>query len=244
MDLNTQSLLYAICREYAKKIDKASAFIWLHYKMFPDGCDIKMINKYFEACDLPKYNPTYLKNDLRKSKGIIAGKTFGTYKPNRELIEKLDAQFCDLILKDETIISDDRIIPKILYEETRGYIECLCKQINASYEYNIYDGCAILMRRLLEILLIHSYEAIGKIGLIQEASGEYKGLSYIINYTLSNKPFSLAKESQELLDTFRQLGNFSAHKIQYNAKRKYIDDVKVVYRLTMEELLYISKMKK
>ena len=67
---------------------------------------------------------------------------------------------------------------------------------------------------------------------------------YIINYTLSNKPFSLAKESQELLDTFRQLGNFSAHKIQYNAKRKYIDDVKVVYRLTMEELLYISKMKK
>ena len=39
--------------------------------MFPDGCDIKMINKYFEACDLPKYNPTYLKNDLRKSKGII-----------------------------------------------------------------------------------------------------------------------------------------------------------------------------
>ena len=91
MDLNTQSLLYAICREYAKKIDKASAFIWLHYKMFPDGCDIKMINKYFEACDLPKYNPTYLKNDLRKSKGIIAGKTIGTYKPNRELIEKLDA---------------------------------------------------------------------------------------------------------------------------------------------------------
>lgn len=62
---------------------------------------------------MPKYNPTYLKNDLRKSKGIIAGKTIGTYKPNRELIEKLDAQFCDLILKDETIISDDRIIPKI-----------------------------------------------------------------------------------------------------------------------------------
>ena len=153
---------------------------------------------------------------------------------------------CWLYYKVERIVNQlgENNIPKILYEETRGYIECLCKQINASYEYNIYDGCAILMRRLLEILLIHSYEAIGKIGLIQEASGEYKGLSYIINYTLSNKPFSLAKESQELLDTFRQLGNFSAHKIQYNAKRKYIDDVKVVYRLTMEELLYISKMKK
>ena len=41
MDLNTQSLLYAICREYAKKIDKASAFIWLHYKMFPDGCEVE-----------------------------------------------------------------------------------------------------------------------------------------------------------------------------------------------------------
>lgn len=244
MELNTQSLLHAICHAYAKKIDRASAFIWLHFKVFPDDCDIKTINQYFENCDLPKYNPTYLKNDLRKTKNIIAGKTSGTYRPNRELIEKLDVQFCDLILKDETIISDDIIVPKILYEKTREYIECICKQINASYEYNIYDGCAILMRRLLEILLIHSYEAIGKIELMQEMNGEYKGLSYIINYTLSNKPFLLAKETQELLDTFRQLGNFSAHKIQYNAKRKYIDDVKVVYRLAIEELLYISKIKK
>lgn len=99
------------------------------------------------------------------------------------------------------------------------------------------------MRRLLEILLIHSYEANNKINEISENEG-YKNLSYIINYTVSTKPFKLSKEVMEILDDFRQIGNFSAHKIQYNSKRKDIDNVKLKYRLTIEELLYTSKIKK
>ena len=78
---------------------------------------------------------------------------------------------------------------------------------------------------------------------ISEGEG-YKNLSYIINYTNSTKPFRLSKEVIEILDDFRQIGNFSAHKIQYNSKRKDIDNVKLKYRLTIEELLYTSKIKK
>lgn len=45
-------------------------------------------------------------------------------------------------------------------------------------------------------------------------------------------------------DVFRQLGNFSAHKIQYNANRKDIDNVQLRYRVTIEDLLYAAGIKK
>lgn len=99
------------------------------------------------------------------------------------------------------------------------------------------------MRRLLEILLIHSYEAIGKLDDIKTDSG-FNNLSYIINSTLSNKLFNLHKDSEEIIDTFRVLGNFAAHKIQYTTKRKDIDNVKLRYRLLVQELLYISEILK
>ena len=65
-----------------------------------------------------------------------------------------------------------------------------------------------------------------------------------INSTLSNKPFNLHKDSEEIIDTFRVLGNFAAHKIQYTTKRKDIDNVKLRYRLLVQELLYISEILK
>ena len=38
---------------------------------------------------------------------------------------------------------------------------------------------------------------------------------------------NLHKDSEEIIDTFRVLGNFAAHKIQYTTKRKDIDNVKL-----------------
>lgn len=239
---NKNLILHNICELYSNKKDIAVAFVWLHYKLNEEVSDVKTINQYFEQSNLPKYNITYLKRDLAKSKAVIStGK--GSYKPSRDSIIKFDNEFSELFYKSEDVISCDSIIPESLYKDTRGYIISLSSQINASYENNIFDGCAVLMRRLLEILLIHTYETTKNITLIQDNDG-YRNLSYIINYTLSNKPFTLSKEVQALLDSFRELGNLSAHKIQYNAKRQYIDDVKNTYRLAIEELLYLSQIKK
>ena len=181
------------------------------------------------------------KEDLRKHRNILSIKG-GGYKPTRTLLLELDAEFNQFLLKTEEVVCEGLILPTSLYENTRGYIETLGKQINASYEHNIYDGCSVLMRRLLEILLIHSYEATGNITVIQDGDG-YKNLSVIINDIIQHKRFSLSKEVLSVLDRFRMLGNLSAHKIQYNAKKAYIDEVITLYRVAIEELLYISKIK-
>lgn len=149
------------------------------------------INSYFEQANLPKYNVTYLKEDLRKHRNILSIKG-GGYKPTRTLLLELDAEFNQFLLKTEEVVCEGLILPTSLYENTRGYIETLGKQINASYEHNIYDGCSVLMRRLLEILLIHSYEATGNITVIQDGDG-YKNLSVIINDIIQHKRFLFPK---------------------------------------------------
>lgn len=218
-------------------------FVWYHYITKETEISINEINNYFVENDLAKYNPSYLRDDLRKSKNITKGIQANYYKPHRNLINLLNSTFEFCLIKDENIETEDTILPNELIKNTRGYIENLGKQINGCYNNNLFDGCAVLMRRLLEILLIHSYEAVGKESLIMENDG-YRNLSYIINYLLSNKPIKLTKESSEVIDEFRQVGNFSAHRIQYNAKRKDIDNLKLKYRMTIEELLYQSKIKK
>jgi hypothetical protein len=236
-----RKLTELLLKENLPKKEVAAAFVWYHFVTHKTAASLTEINDYFVQNALPKYNLTYLKEALRVSKCIMKGEKPNTYQPVRKYQDDMSVRFPFVELKSEEIITDDVILPDSLISSTRGYIENLGKQINASYNYNIFDGCAVLMRRLLEILLIHSYDAAGRLSEISDGDG-LKNLSYIINYTISNKPFKLSKEANETLDDFRQLGNFSAHKIQYNAKRRDVDNVRLKYRMTIEELLYASKI--
>lgn len=232
-----------LINENAAKKSFATAFIWYYYFSNKKELSLSEVNNCFVDCDLPKYNPTYLKSDLRASKNVTKGSLPNTYKPVSKYSQEMSERFPFVGKKSEDVLTDDTILPESLMIQTRGYIENLSKQINASYNHNVFDGCAVLMRRLLEILLIHSYEAVNLESQIIENSG-FRNLSFIIKHTCSTKPFKLSKDSLEVLDSFRQIGNFSAHRIQYNAKRKDIDNIKLQYRMTIEELLYASKIKK
>jgi hypothetical protein len=55
---------------------------------------------------------------------------------------------------------------------------------------------------------------------------------------------SLSPATKACLDDFRIVGNFSAHKIYYNAKRADIKRVVLEYRAAIEELLYKAGLKK
>lgn len=242
MRSNKDSLLSAICNKYRLKSDLAIGFVWLHYKLHEtELCTIGQINQYFVDAHLSKCNSTRLKNALRKNKDILTERT--GYRPSRKLIETLNQEFNYLLQRPEVIECNDIILPFSLYSNTRGYIESLSKQINASYEYDIFDGCAVLMRRLMEILLIHTYEAKGLSDEIIEEKG-YKNLNLIIKDIVDKKRFNLPKQTKDSLNKIRELGNLSAHKIQYTTKKQYVDEVITEYRVIIEELLFLSNIKK
>jgi hypothetical protein len=149
----------------------------------------------------------------------------------------------DIFNEEKELEDKQSIIPEELYISSRTYVKLLAKQINASYENIIFDGCAVLMRRLLEILLIHSYEKLNIQNKIQNTDGSYKMLVDIVNSAKTDTVLSLSRNTKECLDDFRDIGNFAAHKIFYNTKKCDIDKIRINYRASIEELLYKSGLR-
>ncbi len=179
-----------------------------------------------------------IRQNLLKSSEFVKGTEKDHFKLNSKSFIKLEDQFKLSSSSSEEIETINSILPETLYINTRGFIEILSKQINASYENNLFDGCAVLMRRLLEVCLILAYQKLSIESSIQNPDGSYKMLDGIINDAITNSKLALSKDSKAVLHDFKELGNFSAHKIYYNCRKSEIELVARKYRATIEELLY------
>lgn len=146
-----------------------------------------------------------------------------------------------VMLDFETIKSNSEFIDENLFSSSPTYLKSLVKQINCSYANNLFDAVAVLIRRVFEILLIKTYL---KIGIEDEikTNGNYVMLEKIIDNAIQNKKLSLSRSRNDL-DSIRNIGNYSAHKLEYNANKNDIDKIKDKYRVIVEELLYKSGLK-
>ena len=134
----------------------------------------------------------------------------------------------------------DEVLPFDLYRNTRQNIERVADQINKSFYYGIYDGCAVLMRRLIEMLLILSFKENKIEADIRGSDDNYLNLSDIINKAVANRTLDLSKNAKEYLDPFREKGNLSAHNPFHNARKKDLELVQPKFRHLVEELFYKS----
>ena len=183
-----------------------------------------------------------IRKNLLKSSDFVKGSQKDHFKLNAKCLAKLEDEFKLGSTCSEEIETINSILPETLYNKTRGFIESLAKQINASFENNIFDGCAVIMRRLLEVCLILAYQKKGIESAIKNPDGSYKMLDGIINDATTNPKLSLSKDSKSVLHDFKELGNFSAHKIYYNCRKSEIELIARKYRATIEELLYKSDL--
>jgi hypothetical protein len=190
-----------------------------------------------------KPNLTRLRDHLKSSPDCLKGGSAESFRLHRNAIDRLAAEHPDLA-KNEDIVHQGSIIPESVFTPSRGYIESLCRQINSAFENNIFDGCAVLMRRLMEVLLIHSFEHAKSADEIKDGDGNFLMLERILDRVRSTTAFSLSRNSKETLEVFRKLGNFSAHKIQYSCRKDDIKKVAIDYRALVEELLYKSGVRK
>lgn len=132
----------------------------------------------------------------------------------------------------------DDILPFDLYKGTRQNIEKVADQINKSFYYGIYDGTAVLMRRLVEMLLILAFKEIGQEDTIRDSDGNYLQLSQIITQAIPNRTLDLTRNAKNYLGLFKEHGDLSAHNPFYNCRQKDILNVQHKYRSLIEELFY------
>lgn len=198
------------------------------------------VSSFIFALGFAKPNQSRLKNKIVKSKAFVKGSTKDTYRLAVKRLEQLRDAYPE-INEAEEIVSDDSILPEVLLQETRRpYLIKLAQQINASYENNLFDACSLMMRRLLEVLLIHAFENAGIDSVIKDDEGNYQNLKTLINKAISRPEINISGDVKKDIDKFRELGNLSAHRVKYNCRRDDIRTSKLEYRATIEELLYVS----
>jgi hypothetical protein len=202
------------------------------------------VEHWFASLNYSRPNRSRLKDKLFAAGICVYAADRSKMRLHAKTLARLDIELPELAETSEEIITSGSILPISLMKPTRGYIERLASQINASFENNIFDGCAVLMRRLLEILLIHTYASHKIESQIQITGDQYKELKLIIADAVQNSTIGLSRGTKEVLDEFRVLGNFSAHKLIYNCRREEIKKIAREYRATVEELLYKGDIKR
>src|SRR5580658_7568084 len=112
-------------------------------KSMQDEFTVEDIRKWF-VVDLNHSVPNLyrLRSNLTKSRDFVKGVGKESYKINSRVLAILEKEFDLGNGNDEEVVTLNSILPESLYNGTRGFIVSLAKQINASYENNIFDGCA------------------------------------------------------------------------------------------------------
>lgn len=169
---------------------------------------------------------------------------FATKSNWSQWTSQIDSWIDDIIGWDKpsnTPVPEETILPNDLFSKAPRFLVTIQQEINASYQYGLYDCTAIMMRRLTEILLIQAYR---KKGIESDIKNEdyYINLDGIIKNANTNTVLDLTASTKKNLKSIKEFGNLSAHRILFNCTQSDIDAIKMKFRTVIEELLYKAQI--
>lgn len=136
-----------------------------------------------------------------------------------------------------------KILPFSIVRNTRGYIERIANQANGAYEMGWYDACAVMIRRLIETLIIESFEKANISDKIKNDKGDFFYLKDLINACLNESSWNLGRTCKQALPRLKDIGDKSAHSRRFNAQRGDIDPLISDVRDVVQELVYLAGLK-
>lgn len=224
-------------------LERAIAFLW-YYRL---GQDFEERTPSELAGDLheegfPRPNVSRLKIGLSRSNFTTRGRRNESYQIDLRRLSDLNEKY-DGFFKVKKVSVAGSIIPDEWIEGTRRYLEQLVHQINGSYEYGFYDGCAAPCRRLMESLIIETYVVSKRSAAIKE-SGIFYRLDRLIAYITSDDSFNLGRNTPRTMRDVKQLGDTATHDRFYITTKQDVDDIKASFRRMINELLEMAKIKR
>jgi hypothetical protein len=140
----------------------------------------------------------------------------------------------------------EQVLPMSVVQGTRRlYLERIIQQANGCYEHHWYDGCAVMMRRFVETMIIEVYEAHGKAAEIKNANGDFIMLRDLLTKFLNDTTWNLQRETGKVLPEIKSLGDSSAHARRFIAIKDDVDKVlqRQRFRTAAEDLIHLAKLK-
>jgi hypothetical protein len=100
-----------------------------------------------------------------------------------------------------------------------------------------------MIRRLIETLIIESFENNNIAAAIKNSTGDFLYLSDLISKTLSEPSWNLSRNARQALPKLKDIGDKSAHSRRFNAVRNDIDKINQEIRVVVQELIYLAGLK-
>lgn len=182
----------------------------------------------------PNINVTRLKTKLRKTRNVSFQASGNLHIPASNMTE-FDREYLQFLEIPPPQI-EDTILQNADFVEARQYIQEIVRQINGSFQFKLFDGCAVMMRRLAEVLIIDAYISKNEDNQIRDGDGNLKMMNGLIKSLTSGRTFKLSRNAPKYLDDVKTLGDNAAHSRNYITKSKDIEDFAQRYRMLIEEL--------
>jgi hypothetical protein len=132
----------------------------------------------------------------------------------------------------------NELFPLALIAKTnRGYLLTITRQMNGCMREGWYDACAVMMRRLIELVIIEAYEHQSIEAKIKDGAGNYFQLTALIDAALSEPAFKLSRNAKSALPKLRNVGHRSAHGRHFTAQQSDIEKAEDGARVVVEEFL-------
>lgn len=240
---NPLAFLKSIDSNLTKTHDRALAVIWFVGQASDMGITASEICRIIEAAGHPGQNVTRLAKSLAEDKKRVGRVPGGdAWRVHPKAIAELDALYANKIGIKKASKPSDTVLAREMFANTRGYIEKVIYQINASYDAGLFDCCAVMCRRLLETLIIETYETAKTEDKIKNSDGHFFMFADLLRVLLADKNFNVSRNAQKGLKDFKALGDQSAHNRRFNARQDDIDRVRDGIRTASEELLHLAKL--
>lgn len=240
--MTSSEFLRQIERDGLKMLDRAIALLWWEGLSDPtNGLDASQVCLELERAGHAKQNATRMAAALKTHPGTIkAGE--GIWRLHQRTRRELDAQYGSAVEPVGGVVIDS-VLPRILFSNTRAYIERVVDQINKSYDTRLWDCCTVMCRRLLETLIIETYEKLGRADEIKGGDSYFMMLNGLISFLERDSSMNLGRNAAKGLKDFKQLGDLSAHNRRFNACQNDIDRVRDGLRIASEELLHLAGLR-
>jgi hypothetical protein len=237
------AFLQAVDNPKMTAADRAVAALWFASVQQNTGLEPNRICDLIQDAGHPAQNRSRLVAKLAADKKRVSrvpgSKAFRLHPRAKADLDQLYTSFLTVRPK---VSPSDSVLPHSLFHGTRGYIEKVVSQINASFDLGLFDCCAVMCRRLLETLIIEVYEASNRSEAIKRSDGHFHMFSDLMEVLLTDKNFNVSRNAQQGLKEFKRLGDLSAHSRRYNAHQSDIERVRQGVRVASEELLHMARL--
>lgn len=219
----------------ATELDVVLAAAWLLSERFGNAVSVDTVCDEIETSGLRlNINRSRLRKLLRKSLGVSLSKT-DCISITRKMAGQLAESFSEFVPNKPVQVLDS-ILAQCDFSGDRPNVISLVRQINGCYQQEYFDGCAVLMRRLVETLAIEAFDRKGHLSVVKEPTGEIKSMSGVVATLKSGRPIKLGRGANKSLDACKEIGDRAAHNRWHVTSKLDVDHVAVEFRSLISEL--------